>query len=50
MDEVTLYWIIAVISFCSMSHLVYWVIDELKEILNIHTFIITRPLYHTKGE
>ena len=44
MDEPTLYLVLAVISFCSMTHLIWYVIDELKEILNINAFIITRPL------
>jgi hypothetical protein len=44
MDEPTLYLIIDLISFITMVHLIYYVIDELKEILNINAFIITRPL------
>lgn len=44
MDEPTLYLIIDAMSFFTMVHLIYFVIDELKEILNINVFIITRPL------
>jgi hypothetical protein len=50
MDEPTLYLIIDVISFLTMTHLIYFVIDELKEILNINAFIITRPLRAVSGE
>ena len=44
MDEPNMYLIICLISGFSMCHLAYFVIDELKEILNINCFIITRPL------
>jgi len=50
MDEPTLYLIIDVISFITMVHLIYYVIDELKEILNINVFIITRPLRPIKSD
>jgi len=45
MHEPTLYLILDVLTFLSMSHLIYFVIDELKEILNVNLFIITRPLH-----
>jgi hypothetical protein len=43
-DEATLYLVICAVSGFSMCHLIYNVIDELKEILNINCFIISRPL------
>lgn len=43
-DEPTLYLIIDIVAFGSFSHLIWYVIDELKEIRNINMFIITRPL------
>lgn len=50
MDEPTLYLIIDVISFCSMFHLMYFVTDELKEILNIYVFVITRKMRSPEEE
>lgn len=43
-NEADLYLIICIYSGLSLAHLVYFVIDELKEILNVNCFIITRPL------
>ena len=40
MDEADLYLIIAIYSFVSVSHLVYFLIDEIKTILNIKLFVI----------
>ncbi len=44
MDEFWMYIAIDVISFLGMAHLVWYVIDELTDILNIHCFIITKAL------
>ena len=47
MDEPTLYLIIDVISFITMVHLIYYVIDELKEIL---TSLLARTESEEKQE
>ena len=43
MNEANLYLIICIYSTLSLLHMAYFVIDELKNILNVNCFIITRP-------
>jgi hypothetical protein len=49
-NEPVLYLALSLLTFCSMSHLIYYVIDELKDILNIYVFVITRPLRLTPSD
>jgi hypothetical protein len=49
-DEVYTHVFISILNAMSVVHQVYYVIYELKDILNIHLTIITRPLREKPNE